>query len=80
MAEKRKLILDSLRDIPEMIGLAYDLRKASGVDKCLEELELNLHYALIDAIEVMIAWLIEKSKSTYVSMELAEAKLSQKGS
>ncbi len=63
MAEKRKLILDSLRDIPEMIGLAYDLRKASGADKRLEELELNLHYALFDAIEVMVAWLLEKPRS-----------------
>ncbi|KAI9823115.1 MAG: hypothetical protein M1826_000266 [Phylliscum demangeonii] len=61
MAEKRSLILESLEEMPDTVETAYRARQLFRSDQQLIQLATELHYALLDAIDCMISWLLEKA-------------------
>lgn len=63
MSEKRRQIIDALQDMPETMERARRLRKIYGSDQGLAKLEVDLHYSLLDTIDCMITWLLEKPRS-----------------
>lgn len=63
MSEKRRQIIEALQDMPETMERACRLRKVYGSDQGLAKLEVDLHYSLLDTIDCMITWLLEKPRS-----------------
>lgn len=63
MSEKRKQIIEAFQDMPETMERACLLRKVYRSDQGLAKLAVDLHYSLLDAIDCMIAWLLEKPRS-----------------
>lgn len=63
MSEKRRQIIEALQDMPETMERTCLLRKVYPSDQGLAKLAADLHYSLLDAIDCMIAWLLEKSRS-----------------
>lgn len=63
MSEKRRQIIEALQDMPETMERTCLLRKTYRSDQGLAKLAVDLHYSLLDAIDCMIAWLLEKSRS-----------------
>lgn len=70
MSEKRTQIIEALQDMPETVELAYRMRKIFRSDRDLTDLAIKLHHALLDAIENMISWLLEKPRSKLFALAL----------
>lgn len=68
MAEKRAQIIEALQDMPETLERASQMRKTFRSDQRLAQLATELHYSLLDAIDCMIRWLLEKSRSMLLTL------------
>jgi len=68
MAETRSKMLEALLDVPESIYLIDQMLKIYPNDSAIQQLAQQVEYALVDAIEAIIDWLIAKptSKTTLV--------------
>ena len=68
MAETRSKMLEALLGVPESIYLIDRMLKIYPNDPRIRELAEQVEYALVDAIEAIIDWLIAKptSKTTLV--------------
>jgi len=60
MAETRSKMLEALLDVPESIYLIDQMLKIYPNDSTIQQLAQQVEYALVDAIEAIIDWLIAK--------------------